>query len=122
MKKEDLITVEKVWGEEIWLVNNIHYCGKLLVVDRNAESSYHYHVIKTETFYAIEGYCTLTIEGKEYSLSPFTRPKTIYPGEKHSFKSVTEAVILEISTQHDDVDVVRLIESKKGHPDFDEPD
>lgn len=105
--------VEKVWGEEIWLVND-EYCSKLLVVDTDAESSYHYHPKKKETFYCIEGYATLTIEGKEYKLAPFLRPKTILPGEKHKFKAITPTVILEVSTHHDDDDVVRLTESKPG--------
>jgi len=113
VKKENFVCVEKKWGEEIWLVNH-NYCGKLLIVDENATSSYHYHPEKMETFYAIEGYATLTIEGKEYMLAPFTRPKTIEPMEKHSFHGITQAVLLEVSTHHDDEDVVRLTESKGG--------
>ena len=112
MRKESIKEVEKTWGLEIWLVNCPEYCGKLLVVDRGAESSYHYHPLKQETFYAIEGYAVLTIEGKEYMLAPFTRPKTIERGEKHSFKATTEAVILEVSTTHSDDDVVRLTKSR----------
>lgn len=114
MKKEIPITVEKRWGEEIVLVNNDLYCGKLLVLDKNAVSSYHYHKIKKETFMAIEGYATLTIEGKEYMLSPFTKAKTIYPMEKHKFEGISPCVILEVSTTHDEEDVVRLSESKEG--------
>ena len=115
MRKESLITVDKVWGEELWLVNSNKYCGKLLIIDRNAKGSYHYHEKKEETFMAIEGYVRLIIEGKEYLLAPFTRPKTIEPGEKHSIEGITEAVILEISTTHDDDDVVRLKKSKGGN-------
>lgn len=111
-RKEDLKTVEKVWGEEIWLVNRPEYCGKLLLLDRGAQSSYHYHKAKTETFYCLEGYATLTIEDKDYVLTPFARPKTIFSGEKHMFLGITQAVILEISTYHDDEDVIRLSESK----------
>ena len=114
MKKETTITVDKVWGEEIWLVNGKDYCGKLLIIDRNAESSYHCHRIKRETFTALEGHATLVIEGKEYVLAPFTRPKTIEPGEKHKFIGVTATIILEISTHHDEADVERFTESKAG--------
>lgn len=111
MIKESFNQVEKVWGEEIWLVNNDRYCGKLLVLDRNAQSSYHYHKNKQETFYAIEGFAVLTVEGKEHLLAPFSRPKTILPGEKHKYKGITECVILEISTTHNEKDVYRLSES-----------
>ena len=117
MKKESLITVDKVWGEEIWLVNRPEYCSKLLLIDRNAESSLHYHKTKQETFFAIEGYALLTIENNEYTLAPFTRAKTIFPGEKHKFKGITEAVIVEISTQHVEEDVVRLTKSIPGKSD-----
>tara|TARA_Y100000310_G_C20703453_1_gene832253 strand:- start:8934 stop:9344 length:411 start_codon:yes stop_codon:yes gene_type:complete len=105
--------VKKVWGQEIGLVND-GYCGKLLVLDEDAESSYHYHPKKKETFYCIEGYATLTIEGKDYKMAPFLRAKTIFPNERHKFRGDTSAVILEISTHHDDSDVVRLSESKKA--------
>lgn len=114
MKKEPRKDVEKVWGEEIWFVNSDKYCGKLLVLDRGATSSYHCHKKKEETFYAIEGYALLTIEGKEYMLAPFAKAKTIKPGEYHKFYGITEAVILEVSTHHDDKDVVRLSESQPG--------
>ena len=114
MKKETIITVDKTWGEEIWLVNGDDYCGKLLIVDRNAESSYHCHKIKRETFAALEGHATLIVEGKEYVLAPFTRPKTIEAGEKHKFIGITAAIILEVSTHHDEADVERFSESKAG--------
>ena len=112
MRKEPLITIDKVWGEELVLVNSDKYCSKLLILDRDAKSSYHYHKTKTETFMSIEGYARLVIEGKEYLLAPFTRAKTIEPGERHSFEGITEAVILEVSTPHSDADVIRLTESK----------
>ena len=119
MRKEKILTVDKVWGEEIHIVNCPQYCGKLLVLDRNAVCSYHYHKTKQETFYCIEGYAMLTIEGKEYLLAPYTRPKTIMPGERHKFRGISEAVILEISMQHSEDDVVRLTESIKGCEDLD---
>ena len=112
MKKEELITVEKKWGEEIWLVNNDLYCAKLLCLEENWECSYHCHPKKQETFMCIEGYVTLNIEGKDYALYPFTRAKTIFPGEKHKFRGMTSAVILEVSSHHEDDDVIRFSESR----------
>jgi len=117
--KEKIIEVDKVWGEEIWLVNLPEYCGKLLLLDTGAESSYHMHPVKKETFMAIEGYATLIVEGKEYMLAPFTRAKTIMPGERHKFIGITNAVILEISTHHSDDDVVRFSESTEGRRELD---
>mgnify|MGYP001615462629 CR=1 FL=1 len=119
MKKEFLKYVDKVWGEEIWIVNCDRYCGKILIIDRNAETSTHAHNTKQETFFAIEGYAKLIVEGKEYLLAPFSRPKTIFSGEKHKIIGITEAAILEISAFHDDNDVTRFDASKPGKMDYD---
>ena len=115
MKKENIKIVGKVWGREEWLVNGSLYCGKILHVDEGAESSYHYHKKKLETFYALEGQVILTIEGKDYMLNLSSRPKTIEPNERHMFYGITKAKIIEFSTHHDDEDVFRLTESKSGN-------
>ena len=112
MIKETLKYVDKIWGEEIILVNSDKYCGKLLLVNQDAISSYHLHRDKTETFYTLEGYGLLVVEGKTHTLAPFTRPKTIMPNERHSFKGLTNMILLEVSTPHSDDDVVRYTESK----------
>lgn len=114
MKKEDFKYIDKLWGEEVWLVNSDKYCGKFLLVNQGAVSSYHCHRNKTETFYTLEGCGLLVVEGKTYTLATFTRPKTIYPNERHSFKGLTNMVLLEVSTPHDDNDVVRFKKSKAG--------
>ena len=104
--------VKKAWGKEVWVVNCHEYCGKLLYLDKGAESSYHYHEEKRETFYCLSGHATLTIRGRAYRLAPNCRPMTIKPGQVHSFRGMEDSVILEISTHHSDKDVVRLTESK----------
>lgn len=113
--KELIKEVKKVWGKEVWLVNNSKYCGKLLHLDKGAASSLHYHPKKQETFYALSGQTGLHIAGKDHMLNPSSRPKTIYPGQAHQFIGFSEGiVILEISTHHEEGDVVRLSESKGG--------
>lgn len=109
--KSSIKTVPKVWGEEIWIVNCPEYCGKFLIIRKGAKSSYHYHKIKKETFYALSGQVCLTINGRDHLLNPFSRPKTILPNTKHGFLGITDATLLEISTHHDDEDVVRLSQS-----------
>lgn len=104
--------VKKVWGEELWIVNNDKYCGKLLFLNKNAISSYHYHKIKQETFYILKGQIALTIEGKDYMLDSRSSPKTIMPNQKHKVYGITSSVILEVSTPHDDKDVFREVESR----------
>lgn len=115
MRKETLKEVNKGWGKELIIVNDI-YCGKLLYLDKGAESSYHKHLQKQETFFCLEGQVALTIEGKDYMLNPFSRPKTIRPKTLHSFRGITDAVIIEFSTHHEESDVVRLTESKPARP------
>lgn len=107
--------VKKVWGKEIWIVNCKEYCSKLLYLDKGAESSTHYHKAKQETFYVLEGQISLLVEDKFHILVAMkSEPVTIMPREIHKFRGVLDSVILEISTHHDDEDVVRLTESKGG--------
>jgi len=103
---------EKVWGSELWIVNNDKYCCKYLYLNKGAVSSYHRHLQKTETFLCTKGNVSLTIEGKKYNLDPLAEPITIEPNEYHKFEGLENSVILEVSTHHDDSDVERLEESK----------
>ena len=113
MIKETLKYVDKVWGEEVVIVNSDKYCCKMLLVNQDAVSSTHRHLKKTETFYTLEGYGLLIVEGKQHILAPFTRPKTIEAGERHSYKALSPLIILEVSTTHSDDDVERFALSKE---------
>jgi len=106
--------VPKIWGREIWIVNELEYCAKFLHLNKDAQSSMHYHKTKKETFYCLKGQVALTIEGRDYMLNPWARPKTIEPEQTHIFYGITNAVILEISTHHSEDDVVRLSESRES--------
>ena len=112
--RESIKEVIKTWGRELIIVNTDEYCGKLLCIDKGGQSSYHYHRRKKETFFGLSGQTRLTVEGREYMLNPFARPKTIKPGQLHMFTGITDAVLVEISTPHDDSDVVRETESREG--------
>lgn len=112
MMKEQIEIVDKVWGREWIIVNRKEYCGKLLYIDAGAQSSYHYHRKKTETFFGLSGEVCLTVGGKEYRLNPFSRPKTIKPNQLHLFTGITEAILLEVSSHHSDADVIRETESR----------
>ena len=107
--------VEKKWGEEQWIINEPEYCAKFLYVNKDATSSLHYHPKKKETFYCLEGHICLVVEGKKYVLVPENNPVTINPGQAHRFKGINnKSLLLEISTHHDDRDVVRLSESQSS--------
>jgi len=107
--------VKKVWGKEVWLVNEPEYCCKLLYLDKGAQSSYHYHRVKKETFLVLQGEISLTRSGGGRFLRPGSDPLTIPPNTLHYFFGVTDAIILEVSTHHDDKDVIREVESRRGN-------
>jgi D-lyxose ketol-isomerase len=110
--------VKKVWGREIWLTNNDDYCAKYLELKPGYKCSLHCHPIKHETFFVLEGTVILITTVSD------TWPRRIHilgPGDNfditpnlyHSFQTLAgdRAIILEVSTKHDDLDVVRLEES-----------
>jgi len=109
------MVVEKVWGQEIWMVND-EYCGKILRVKPGYMCSLHYHPVKRETFYVQAGSVSLerrTNEGIFNELLFSGESRTIPPYTPHRFSSYTGAQIIEISTHHEDEDVVRLEPSGK---------
>ena len=116
----DYIHVPKIWGEEIWLTNIPMYCAKFLALKDGYQCSLHRHLRKTETFFVLEGTVNLEVQtdpdqkvlstirlkaGENYHLPTgvFHRFSTAEPGG---------AIILEVSTKHDDLDVERLEDSR----------
>lgn len=139
--------VDKIWGKEIWLVNNNKYCAKYLYLNNGYECSVHFHSKKDETFYILEGEVELFVtdispyfdncffypeqfEGylqkykKEIinSLAKIVLTKgnqyRLYSGIAHKFRSITPtSKILEISTTHYDYDSYRITKSRKLNND-----
>jgi mannose-6-phosphate isomerase-like protein (cupin superfamily) len=113
--------VPKLWGVEYWLVNTPKYCWKLLKINPGYVSSVHSHAKKNETFYGVMGTVRLDIHD---TMTETFAPIIISPGYQfeirrgtmHSFRSVNTAWISEISTHHDDNDVIRLQPSRKLEP------
>lgn len=118
-------TVDKKWGMELWLVNNSSYCGKILHINSGWQCSLHMHPVKRETFIVLDGGVGLEVgmgfdengENPAYfeQLQLVAGDSyTLEPGTYHRFHSYLDepAVILEISSTHDDNDVVRLEESR----------
>jgi histidinol phosphatase-like enzyme/mannose-6-phosphate isomerase-like protein (cupin superfamily) len=110
--------VEKIWGDEYWIVNDKLYCSKILILRPNHISSLHYHIKKCETFTVLAGIVhiehnnkmTLTNEAMIYIKGESV---LIPSGINHRFMAIkSPAVILETSTYHKDEDTYRLEESK----------
>ncbi len=112
-----MIRVEKAWGYEIWFANNELYCGKEIVCRDgiwSSEGKYHYHPIKDETFWVIDGELLLDIVGEDgvsrtKMLGPLSKSIRIKPGIKHRFRSVGGyCKFIEVSTTHREEDSIRV--------------
>ena len=114
MKEEVIKIVPKIWGGEIWLVNNKKYCGKLLLLNNKASGSIHYHKNKQETFWCLFGSLRLMVKNKSFDLTSFSKGITVMPGEKHKFEGLSKSIILEVSTTHRENDLYRDEISKEG--------
>lgn len=102
--------IPKVWGQEIVLVNSPKYCAKFLVIAPGKQCSLHRHLIKDETFYILEGEVLI-----DYGEPPCHNELKyqgdcfhVATGMWHRFGSLEGAIILEVSSEHNDEDVERL--------------
>ena len=107
--------VEKKWGYELWIHNDIDYCGKLLVFTKSGNKfSMHYHMIKDETWYVQKGafqFDWIDTENGERCYTQIQKGDVIEikKGLPHQLTALTEeATIFEVSTQHFDEDSYRI--------------
>ena len=115
----DYKSVKKSWGLEVVLFNEDCYCLKLLFFNNQSKGSFHYHKIKTETFYLVEG--SVTVRHIEDTLPPYRFSERCVdettlsisegfhckPGTLHQIVAHKESVVLEVSTHHQDSDTYR---------------
>jgi quercetin dioxygenase-like cupin family protein len=108
--------VLKGWGDELWIVNNEKYCGKLMTFEMNKRCSWHYHKLKDETFYILAGSFRIKYsKGDDFESAPemilcqgdvFEVPI----GLRHQMVALEpDSKIMEFSTQHFDSDSYRII-------------
>lgn len=116
IKSEQLINyVEKVWGHEEWIVNNLKYCGKKLVVKKGYRISMHYHKMKDETFYVLSGKILAETEFEGKKESRLMTPGDILhikPYVWHRITGIADSEIIEFSTFHMDEDSYRKTKSE----------
>lgn len=120
--------VAKGWGHELWIVNTERYCGKQLTVLPRKWCSIHYHKIKDETFYVLDGTLMLEYAGSNIVDRLIQTPGMwnmfanrielqkgdsfrISPGQPHRFTSNTNhpCTFIEFSTHHSDDDSHRIV-------------
>jgi quercetin dioxygenase-like cupin family protein len=106
--------VEKGWGYEDWIVNKDEYCGKLLFFEKGKQCSWHYHILKDETFYLQSGEIVLTYS---YDDDTYTAHKIILEpgmefhvprGLRHQMHALKDSELFEFSTKHYDSDSYRI--------------
>jgi len=83
--------------------NETEYCSKWLTLFPGQECPVHYHKMKKETFFALEGEVELVADGQTITLLP-GQNYTLKPGVNHSFRSTAGAVIEEVSTHDENSD------------------
>ena len=105
--------VPKGWAEELIIENNNMYCGKLLKFKKGCKFSMHYHMVKDETWYVETGefiYRWIDTETAEVKIVRLY-PKDIVrqrPGQPHQLEALTDGIVFEVSTQHEDSDSYRV--------------
>jgi len=115
MTSSEVKLVPKGWGFEKWIVNNEEYCGKLLYFVKGKKCSWHYHILKDETFYLQSGKIVLKYsDNDEISLSKeiiLTRGDKfhVYRGLRHQMMAIEDTELYEFSTQHFEEDSIRII-------------
>lgn len=106
--------VEKIWGEEKWIVNRNDYCGKILILKHDFRCSLHMHKLKDETFYVARGKVIMEVGDKKWVMK-HGDVQHIEQGVYHRFTGLTDAEIFEFSTHHEDSDSYRKEESGKSN-------
>jgi mannose-6-phosphate isomerase-like protein (cupin superfamily) len=105
----------KGWGHELWIVNNELYCGKILYFEKEKRCSFHYHKIKTETFYLQSGKVQIFYSEEDDLI--IAENITLFPGDsfnipiglRHQVLALEESVLFEFSTKHRENDSYRIL-------------
>lgn len=107
--------VPKGWGFEKWIVNTDEYCGKLLYFIKGRRCSFHYHILKDETFYIHSGKILLKYNetddlenAKEIILSQGDNFH-VKRGLRHQMIALEDSEMYEFSTEHFEEDSYRVI-------------
>lgn len=108
--------INKSWGFEKIFINTDLYCIKELNIFENCSTSKHYHKIKHETFYVIQGIANISLYEKNgvlkntYTLKP-KETFCIQPNTMHSIENVSffeTLILLESSTEDKESDNIRF--------------
>ena len=113
--KMEIKHVSKGWGYEKWIVNKPEYCGKLLFFAKGKRCSWHYHLLKDETFFLQSGKIHL-FYGFDNDIG-LGDSIVLEQGDKfhierkmrHQMVALEDSELFEFSTQHFDTDSYRIM-------------
>lgn len=122
--------VPKDWGYEIIFANDVtnNYCGKMLFVENNFQTSLHKHFVKDEVFYVVTGIFNIEFAGDHPDVPQEIFSRTLLPGARlhvpvgrwHRIIAAGTAgrysQLVEVSTYHDDNDVARAVVGGRVSP------
>jgi quercetin dioxygenase-like cupin family protein len=105
----------KGWGCEVWIANTPLYCGKILKFKAGKKCSYHYHRLKSETFYNAKGLIIVRygyeedIEKAETIILKEGEKFDVPVGMIHQMEAIEDTDLFEFSTEHFESDSYRII-------------
>lgn len=117
MNKKRRVFVPKAWGWEDFITNNEKYCGKLLFIKKDHWLSWHYHCLKTETFFLHSGKLLIKsgwgddILAAENTIMEPGDTFEVPIGLRHRMIALLDSELFEFSTTHYDSDSYRIIPS-----------
>jgi len=109
LKVKKVKIVEKPWGREIWIAQEEEYAGKILEIKKGFKTSLHYHNVKKETMYILEGEVEILVEKGEKITLKEGQSITLEPKDKHRIIAKSDVKIFEVSTPQLN-DVVRIMD------------
>ena len=105
----------KGWGSEKWIVNNQFYCGKILQFQKGKRCSFHFHKLKTETFYLQNGLILILHSVQDdigLEIETVLNPGSSFHvpvGLRHQVIALEDSDLFEFSTQHFEEDSYRIV-------------
>jgi len=105
----------KGWGFEKWIENNEFYCGKILHFEKGKRCSFHFHKLKTETFYLENGLVLILHSYQDdidSAIETILNPGNSFHipvGLRHQVIALKDSNLFEFSTQHFEEDSYRIV-------------
>jgi mannose-6-phosphate isomerase-like protein (cupin superfamily) len=106
---------KKSWGLEKWIVKNQFYPEKILFFNKGKRCSFHYHKIKTETFYLQKGRFRIHFSFEDeistaQAVDLVPRQSFDVPvGLRHQALTLDHSEVFEFYTQHFESDSYRIM-------------